>query len=138
MLSNGPSYGNNPIGEMESCYGEFRRLSLGSVYPTLQMLEEEGYLTTQQLNGKCVYTITDTGRELLADRSEQSPSDSAQEIRNVPPEISENTVTDLSASVMQIGCSRNTARMSQVGELLEQLKRDIHGMLAEKSIEDDV
>lgn len=39
---------------------------------------------------------------------------------------------------MQIGRSRDTARMSQVRELLEQVKRDIHGMLAEKSIEDDV
>lgn len=140
MLSDGPSHGYNLIGEMESRYGEFRRLSPGSVYPTLQMLEEGGYLTSQQLNGKRVYTITDTGRELLAERSEQSPSDSSQEIRNVPPEFSElrNTVTDLSALVMQIGRSHNTARMSQVRELLEQVKRDIHGMLAEKSIEDDV
>lgn len=85
-------------------------------------------------------SVNDTGRELLADRSEQSPSDSSQEIRNVPPEFSElrNTVTDLSALVKQIGRSRDTARMSQVRELLEEVKRDIHGMLAEKSIEDDV
>ncbi|MEG4321542.1 MULTISPECIES: PadR family transcriptional regulator [unclassified Microcoleus] len=140
MLSDGPSHGYNLIREMESRYGEFRRLSPGSVYPTLQMLEEGGYLTSEQVSGKRVYTITDTGKKLLAERSQESPSDSSKELRNVPPEFSElrNTVTDLSVLVMQIARSRNTSRMSQVRELLEQVKRDIHGMLAEKSIEKDV
>jgi DNA-binding PadR family transcriptional regulator len=119
---------------MEKRYGEFRRLSPGSVYPTLQMLDEGGYLTSEQVGGKRVYTITDAGKELLAERSPQSTSNASEGIGNVPSEFSElrNTLTDLATVVMQVTRSANTERMSQVRELLEQVKRDIHAMLAEK------
>lgn len=50
------------IKELEARRGGFRRLSPGSVYPTFQMLEEAGYLTSEQVDGKRVYTITESGR----------------------------------------------------------------------------
>lgn len=134
LLADQPNHGYNLIKEMERRYGEFRRLSPGSVYPTLQMLDEGGYLTSEQVGGKRVYTITDAGKELLAERSPQITSKAFGEIGNVPSEFSElrNTLTNLATVVMQVGRSANTERMSQVRELLEQVKRDIHAMLAEK------
>jgi DNA-binding PadR family transcriptional regulator len=134
LLADQPNHGYDLIKEMERRYGEFRRLSPGSVYPTLQMLDEGGYLTSEQVGGKRVYTITDAGKELLAERSSQSTSSATSGIGNVPSEFSElrNTLTDLAAVVMQVTRSANTERMSQVRELLEQVKRDIHAMLAEK------
>jgi DNA-binding PadR family transcriptional regulator len=47
--------------------GQYRP-SPGSVYPTLQMLEDGGFVTSEQVDGKRVYTITDAGRQLLAER----------------------------------------------------------------------
>ncbi|MEY2832346.1 MAG: hypothetical protein RLZZ574_1604 [Cyanobacteriota bacterium] len=134
LLADQPNHGYNLIKEMERRYGEFRRLSPGSVYPTLQMLDEGGYLTSEQVGGKRVYTITDAGKELLAERSPQNTSNVSGGIGNVPSEFSElrNTLTDLATVVMQVSRSANTERMSQVRELLEQVKRDIHAMLAEK------
>ncbi|MEN9869882.1 MAG: hypothetical protein RLZZ171_865 [Cyanobacteriota bacterium] len=134
LLADRPNHGYNLIKEMERRYGEFRRLSPGSVYPTLQMLDEGGYLTSEQVGGKRVYTITDAGKELLAERSPQSRSNASQGIGNVPSEFSElrNTLNDLATVVMQVSRSANTERMSQVRELLEQVKRDIYAMLAEK------
>ena len=41
------------------------RPSPGSVYPTLQMLEDLGYVTSTQQEGKKVYAITDEGRRYL-------------------------------------------------------------------------
>jgi DNA-binding PadR family transcriptional regulator len=41
------------------------RPSPGSVYPTLQMLEDLGYVTSSQQEGKKVYSITDEGRRHL-------------------------------------------------------------------------
>ncbi|MBI4540345.1 MAG: PadR family transcriptional regulator [Gemmatimonadetes bacterium] len=49
--------------EKESC-GCYRA-SPGSVYPTLQMLEDQGYVRSEQAEGKKVYHITDAGREYL-------------------------------------------------------------------------
>jgi DNA-binding PadR family transcriptional regulator len=40
------------------------------VYPTLQLLEDQGYVTSNQAEGKRVYTITDEGRTFLEERSD--------------------------------------------------------------------
>lgn len=134
LLSDRPNHGYDLIKEMESRYGQFRRLSPGSVYPTLQMLEEGGYLTSEKQSGKNVYTITDAGKELLVERSQQSTSDASRDIFNVPLEFSElrNAATELTTVVTQVARSGNTARMNRVRELLEQVKRDIHAMLSEQ------
>jgi len=39
------------------------RPSPGSVYPTLQLLEEKGDVTSVEDNGKKVYTLTKSGKE---------------------------------------------------------------------------
>lgn len=134
LLSDRPNHGYDLIKEMESRYGQFRRLSPGSVYPTLQMLEEGGYLTSEKQSGKNVYTITDAGKELLLERSPQNASEASRDICNVPLEFNElrNTATELTTVVTQVARSGNIARMKRVRELLEQVKRDIHGMLSEQ------
>ena len=64
ILKEGPRHGYEIISELE---GQFRgyRASPGSVYPTLQMLEEGEFVTSEQVDGKKVYTITDAGLRLL-------------------------------------------------------------------------
>src|SRR3954453_19084565 len=67
ILREGPRHGYEIIGELEKRSGGYRP-SPGSVYPTLQMLEEGGFLTTEQIEGKKVYTITEAGLKLLEER----------------------------------------------------------------------
>src|SRR5438105_2604265 len=69
ILKEGPRHGYEIINELG---GNFRgyRPSPGSVYPTLQMLEEGGYLTSELSDGKKVYTITAEGLKLLETRGE--------------------------------------------------------------------
>jgi len=42
--------------------------SPGAVYPTLQLLEEMGYIEVTHQNGKKVYTITDEGKQFLSEQ----------------------------------------------------------------------
>jgi len=49
-------------------HGGFYTPSPGLVYPTLQLLEDEGYVTSRTENGKKIYTITDEGAKLLAEK----------------------------------------------------------------------
>jgi DNA-binding PadR family transcriptional regulator len=134
LLSDRPNHGYELIKEMEVRHGQFRRLSPGSVYPTLQMLEEGGYLTSEKQSGKNVYTITDAGKALLLERSQKNDSDAASDIFNVPLEFSElrNAATELTVLVTQVARGGNTARMNRVRQLLEQVKRDIYAMLSEQ------
>jgi DNA-binding PadR family transcriptional regulator len=139
LLSEHPSHGYDLIKEMETRHGGFRRLSPGSVYPTLQLLEEGGYLKSAQEGGKRIYTITDEGRQLLAERTQQDTPDSPWDtfksfVTGKPQEFIElrNAATELAAVVVQVARSGNMERINQVRELLEQVKREIYAILAQK------
>ncbi len=139
LLSEHPAHGYDLIKKMETQNSGFRRLSPGSVYPTLQMLEDGGYLSSTPEGGKKIYTITDEGRQLLAERVQQetsgTPWDAFKSVMmGKPQEFIElrNVTTELAGAVMQVARSGNVERINRVRELLEQVKRDIYGILAEK------
>src|SRR6476619_5624011 len=67
ILKETPRHGYEVISELEKRSGGYRP-SPGSVYPTLQMLEEGGFLTSEQVEGKKVYSITEEGLKLLEER----------------------------------------------------------------------
>ena len=69
-LKDKPSYGYEIIRALEERFHGFYIPSPGTVYPTLQMLEEMGYATGAEQDGKKVYTITDEGRKFLAEQKE--------------------------------------------------------------------
>lgn len=65
-----PSHGYEIIKGIGEQMGGIYSPSAGVVYPTLNLLEDEGLATVNQEGGKKLYTITDTGRaELKANKS---------------------------------------------------------------------
>lgn len=101
LLAEQPQHGYQLIKELENRYGGFYRPSPGSVYPTLQLLEEGGYLTSEQIEGKRVYTITDSGRQLLAERD--NPVDLTDRADSQLPLIElKDALTELSEVVMLV------------------------------------
>jgi len=69
-LKEKPSYGYEIIRALEERFHGFYVPSPGTIYPTLQMLEEMGHVSAVEQEGKKVYTITDKGNEYLADQKE--------------------------------------------------------------------
>jgi len=65
LLRDKPRHGYEVMKELEQrmhgCYSP----SPGTVYPTLQWLEDEGLVVARDVDGKKVYEITDTGRAFL-------------------------------------------------------------------------
>ncbi len=68
LLQERPMHGYEMMKALEEKSGGFYTPSPGSIYPTLQMLEEGGYVTSKEIDGKKVYTITESGRALLTER----------------------------------------------------------------------
>jgi DNA-binding PadR family transcriptional regulator len=66
LLSEGPKHGYQLMKELEERSGGLYRASAGSVYPTLQQLEDEGLILAEQREGKRVYSLTEAGRAELA------------------------------------------------------------------------
>jgi len=70
LLKDKPSHGYEIIRALEDRFHGFYTPSAGSVYPTLQLLEDMGYVTSAERDGKRVYTITDEGRKHLGDEKD--------------------------------------------------------------------
>ncbi|MFJ6216918.1 PadR family transcriptional regulator [Streptomyces sp. NPDC092296] len=62
LLKERPMHGYEMIQEVAERTSGAWRPSPGSVYPTLQMLEEEGLISSQESSGKRLFELTDTGR----------------------------------------------------------------------------
>lgn len=65
LLSEGPKHGYQLMKEMKERSGGFYRASAGTVYPTLQQMEDEGLIESEQQEGRRVYRITVAGRQEL-------------------------------------------------------------------------
>src|SRR5919198_3103307 len=68
LLKDQPRHGYDIIRALEDRMRGRYRPSPGSVYPTLQMLEDLGYVSSTQQEGKKVYSITDEGRRYLSEQ----------------------------------------------------------------------
>ncbi|MEU9980799.1 PadR family transcriptional regulator [Streptomyces sp. NPDC050856] len=62
LLKDRPMHGYEMIQEIAERSGGAWRPSPGSVYPTLQLLEDEGLISSASEGGKKLFTLTDTGR----------------------------------------------------------------------------
>ena len=65
-----PMHGYEMIKELENRHAGLYAPSPGSVYPTLQLLEDRDLLSAEMVDGKKVYTITAAGRAFLDERAE--------------------------------------------------------------------
>jgi DNA-binding PadR family transcriptional regulator len=70
LLGEQPRHGYDLIKALETRSGGAYRASAGTIYPTLQLLEDEGLALAEESEGKRVYRLTDAGRALLAEERE--------------------------------------------------------------------
>ena len=65
LLNEKPRHGYEVIRALEEKFGGFYTPSPGTVYPTLQLLEDEGYVRVVETDGKKVYHVTPEGAKYL-------------------------------------------------------------------------
>lgn len=66
LLEEGPKHGYQLMKELQERAGGAYRASAGTIYPTLQQLEDEGLIESEKKEGRRVYSLTDAGRAELA------------------------------------------------------------------------
>src|SRR3990172_11382289 len=62
LLAARPQHGYELMRSLEERSGGTYRASAGTIYPTLQQLEDEGLVRSESIEGKRVYRVTDAGR----------------------------------------------------------------------------
>jgi len=70
LLKDKPSHGYEIIRALEEKFHGFYTPSAGSVYPTLQMLEDMGHIKATESDGKKVYEITAQGKGFLKEQGD--------------------------------------------------------------------
>jgi len=65
LLSETPMHGYEVMRALEDEAGGCYSASPGSVYPVLQMLEDQGYLEAEEKDGKKVYRTSEAGKAYL-------------------------------------------------------------------------
>jgi DNA-binding PadR family transcriptional regulator len=67
VLRDQPMHGYQVIQELEARTGGRWRPSAGSIYPTLQQLEDEGLLSAKEVDGRKTYALTTYGQTAAAE-----------------------------------------------------------------------
>ncbi len=131
LLAERPMHGYEMIQELESRTNGAWRPSPGSVYPTLQLLEDEGLVSATEVDGRRTFAITDAGRQLLAERGDRRPP--WEEVTaGMDPSIFHlgDEVRQLLGAAFEIGRSGTAEQRQQAQEIIADARRRIYGILA--------
>ncbi len=133
LLAERPMHGYEMITELEERTGGAWRPSAGSIYPTLQLLEDEGLIKGEESDGKRRFTLTDAGESEQESRGDTAPW---QEVTaGAAPETLQlgRSVHQLREAVAQVFHAADEDQRKRVRELLDETRRKIYGILAEDS-----
>ncbi|MGH9017333.1 MAG: PadR family transcriptional regulator [Acidimicrobiales bacterium] len=132
-LDDGPGHGYELITRLEEKSEGRWRPSPGSVYPTLQLFEDEGLVKAEERDGKRVYALTDAGRTEAAARIEQNgaaPWDLGPEADTPHLALGKAMRQSLVAAkqVMQAG---DRDQMERAVAVLRSASKDLYQILSE-------
>ncbi|MGH7687850.1 MAG: PadR family transcriptional regulator [Candidatus Dormibacteria bacterium] len=132
LLAEKPSHGYQIIQELESRSNGAWRVSPGSVYPTLQQLEDEGLVRlVAGETERRVYELTDSGRaEAERLKTERAPWDEAAGA--VPDDFVElkGLVVGLITATRQIASNGEGAELNAAKDILRDARRRLYMLLA--------
>lgn len=128
LLAEQPMHGYQIINELDERTGGVWKPSPGSVYPTLQMLEDEGLLRAEPDNGRKVFHLTDAGRE-VAESGEPEPwASMADDRRQVG---SRRIAEGLFAAYKQVSQTGTPDQVERARAVMNDARKALYGILAE-------
>jgi DNA-binding PadR family transcriptional regulator len=133
VLGEEPGHGYDVIQRLEEKTAGAWRPSPGSVYPMLQLLEDEGLVRSVERDSKRVYEITATGRDEAARRVEEAggtPWDLAGRDDDRIGAL-RDAMRQLHLAAKQVAVSNNRDRLDRTIEILKRSRKEIYTILAE-------
>jgi DNA-binding PadR family transcriptional regulator len=144
QLKDKPAHGYELIKALEERSGGFYAPSPGAVYPTLQMLEDMGYVSSVQEDGRKIYSITDAGRAFMTERrpqvdevfsrmKERWGAEWGPQAHHVMHEL-RNDLRDLGRSVATEARNRwpDPERQRRIRDVIGRAKAEIQAILSEQ------
>jgi DNA-binding PadR family transcriptional regulator len=105
--------------------------SPGSVYPTLQLLDDEGLITASESEGsKKLFELTDTGRA-AAEKIETPPWEQITEGADPGQVNLRAAVGQLFGAVAQSAHTASSEQQQRIVDIVNNARREIYGILGE-------
>jgi DNA-binding PadR family transcriptional regulator len=131
-LAEGPAHGYEIIRRLEEKSGGFWRPSPGSVYPTLQLLEEAGLVRSTEQEGKRTYELTDEGRAEAEQRAAQGGPPWADDTPEMRTRFEvRKAVGQLHMAAVQVASAGSEDQIERAIAVLHQARQSLYQILAE-------
>ncbi|MDI6097598.1 PadR family transcriptional regulator [Actinoplanes sp. NEAU-A12] len=131
LLLERPMHGYEMIQEIDSRSGGIWRPSPGSIYPTLQLLEDEGLIEATADGGRKSYQLTADGRP-EAEAAAQNPpwaqfgADAMSQVQDF-----RDAAVGIMGALKQVGFNGTAEQRQKALEVLGETKRKLYAILAE-------
>ena len=132
LLSERPMHGYEMIQQLDERTGGIWKPSPGSVYPTLQLLEDEGLVTSSQSEGRKLFTLTDEGAPVAATAAENPPwAKFADETVAEANDVRE-AAFGLMNALREVGTQGTEEQRAHALDVLAEARRKLYAILAEE------
>ena len=136
LLAEKPMHGYQIINEIAERSGGSWKPSAGSVYPTLQLLADEGLISAEEQNGRKTYSLNEAGRAVADETSESKapwePAAGKDGHRNDPRFTAlPKAGVDLAGAAAAVGRSGSPEQVQAAIEILDDARRKLYSILAQ-------
>lgn len=131
LLAERPMHGYQIIREIEERSGGSWKPSAGSVYPTLQLLADEGLVSAEESNGRKIYSLTDAGREDVASAETSAPWDATGPASGPGFAALPKAGVELAQAAAQVGRTGSSKQVQEAVTVLEEARRRLYAILAQ-------
>ncbi|WP_439593395.1 PadR family transcriptional regulator [Microbacterium sp.] len=132
LLAEAPMHGYQIIREIEERSGGSWKPSPGSVYPTLQLLTDEGLITASESDGRKTYSLTVEGRAVVdADAPKAAPWESGPAKEGNRSGALAKAGIELAQAAAQVGRSGTPEQIGQATDVLAEARRRLYSILAQ-------
>lgn len=130
LLNEDPMHGYQIIREIEDRTGGRWKPSAGSVYPTLQMLADEGLVTVEVVDDRKVYALTAAGRDAAEHVADNVPWSVVEDEPGPRVGTLAKAAFELADAVTSIARSGNSEQREEAVSVLREAKRSIYTILS--------
>jgi DNA-binding PadR family transcriptional regulator len=136
LLADRPMHGYEMIQEITERSGELWRPSPGSVYPTLQLLVDEGLITDEGQGSRRLYALTEEGRAAAA-KIETAPWDEIARDANPHDVGLRDAIGQLMGATVQVAQAATDGQKNRAVEVLNEARRELYAILGEVTPRED-